>query len=46
MSINHKISGEELTNIIKRDDFQWIWAVLSGFKKHITLEEAKKYEAL
>jgi len=38
------ISGEELTNIIKRDDFQWIWAVLSGFEKHITLEEVKKYD--
>lgn len=38
------ISGEELTNIIKRDDFQWIWAVLSGFEKHITLEEVRKYD--
>ena len=38
------ISGEELTNIIKKDDFQWIWAVLSGFEKHITLEEVKKYD--
>lgn len=37
------ISGEELTNIIKRDDFQWIWAVLSGFEKHVTLDEVKKY---
>ncbi len=38
------ISGEELTNIIKRDDFQWIWAVFSGFEKNITLEEVKKYD--
>ena len=38
------ISGEELTNMINRDDFQWIWAVLSGFEKHITLEEVKKYD--
>lgn len=38
------ISGEELTNIIKKNDFQWIWAVLSGFEKHITLEEVKKYD--
>ena len=37
------ISGEELSNIIERDDFQWIWAVLSGFEKHITLEEVRKY---
>ena len=37
------ISGTELTNIIKKDDFQWVWAVLSGFEKHITLEEVKKY---
>jgi len=38
------ISGEELTNIIKKDDFQWIWAVLSGFEKHIHLEDVKKYD--
>jgi len=38
------ISGEELTAIVEKDDFQWIWAVLSGFDKNITLEEVLKYK--
>lgn len=38
------ISGEELTGIIKKDDFQWIWAVLSGFDKRYSKEEVLKYE--
>lgn len=38
------ISGEELTNIIKKDDFQWTWAVLSGFDKCYRKEEVLKYE--
>lgn len=33
-----------MTNIIKKYDFQWIWAVFSGFDKNITLEEVKKYD--
>lgn len=37
------ISGEELDNIIKQEDFQLIWGVLSGFNKKITLEEIMKY---
>jgi len=37
------ISGEELTAIIDRDDFQWIWAVLSGFRKNISQEEVLKH---
>ncbi len=37
------LSGEELTEIIRREDFQWIWAVLSGFDKSIPLEEILKY---
>lgn len=37
------ITGEELTDIIMEEDFQWIWAVLSGFEKNITWEEVKKY---
>ena len=27
------ISGEELTKIISKDDFQWVWGMLSGFEK-------------
>ena len=33
------ISGEELTDIIRRDDFQWVWGVLSGFRKDVPKEE-------
>ena len=38
------ISGEELTGIIKKDDFQWVWAVLSGFDKNCSKDDALKYE--
>ena len=31
------LSGEELTNIIEKEDFQWIWGVLSGFEKSIDI---------
>ena len=37
------ISGEELDTIIKKEDFQLIWGVLSGFNKNFTLEEIMKY---
>lgn len=33
------LSGEELTAIIAQEDFQWVWAVLSGFEKDVTLDE-------
>lgn len=38
------ISGEELTEIIKNEDFQWIWAVLSGFDKCYSKAAILKYE--
>lgn len=38
------ISGEELTGIIKKDNFQWIWGVLSGFEKFYAKEEVLKYD--
>ena len=38
------ISGDELTGIIKREDFQWIWAVLSGFDKCYSKDDVLKYE--
>ena len=28
-----------LTALVERENFQWIWAVLSGFDKHISLRE-------
>lgn len=33
------LSGEELTNNIEKEDFQWIWGVLSGFDKNIDIKE-------
>ena len=38
------ISGEDLTEMINQEDFQWIWAVLSGFDKSIELSEVLKYD--
>ncbi|WP_199485655.1 hypothetical protein [Absiella sp. AM29-15] len=37
------ISGDELTKIVQEDDWQWDWAVLSGFDKSIPLSEVLKY---
>ena len=37
------IDGEELTNIVSRDDFQWIWGVLSGFDKNVMKTDILKY---
>lgn len=38
------ITGEQLTEIVLEEDFQWIWAVLSGFEKNIDLSEVLKYD--
>ncbi len=38
------ISGEELTDIVSKEDFQWIWAVLSGFDKKVSIEQILKHE--
>lgn len=44
---NHKdycwLTGEKLSQIVREDDTQWIWAVLSGFDKNIALSEVLKY---
>ena len=37
------LSGDELSEIVAREDFQWIWGVLCGFEKHISPEEVLKY---
>lgn len=37
------LSGNELTKIVETENFQWIWAVLSGFEKNISLEEVLTY---
>lgn len=38
------ISGKNLTDIINEEDFQFIWAVFSGFPLDITLDEVLKYD--
>ncbi|GAB6169560.1 hypothetical protein JCM1393_20200 [Clostridium carnis] len=38
------ITGEELTEIINKEDFQFIWGILSGFSKDISIEEILKYK--
>lgn len=38
------ISGDELTEIIAQEDFQWIWAVLAAFDKSVALEDVLKYD--
>lgn len=37
------LTGEELHQIVQEDDSQWVWAVLSGFDKSVTLSEVLKY---
>lgn len=38
------MSGEELTALVTKDNFQWIWAVLSAFDKSVELTEVLKYD--
>lgn len=37
------ISGKALTDLVQKQHIQWIWAVLSGFKKDIPLEKVLEY---
>jgi hypothetical protein len=37
------ISGRNLTRILDEDDFQWIWAVISGFKPDVEEKEVLNY---
>lgn len=37
------MSGDELTALVEREDFQWIWGVLSGFPKGIPEEQVRQY---
>lgn len=36
------MTGDELTNICKNEDFQWIWGVFSGFHKSVDKEDVLK----
>ena len=35
-------SGEELSGLVEKEDFQWIWGVFCGFEKDIPLSEILK----
>lgn len=37
------LTGEELTKLVAEDDWQWVWAVLSGFDKSIDVSEVLNY---
>lgn len=37
------ISGEDLTDLVTREEFQWNWAVLSGFDKSVDISKVLKY---
>ena len=37
------LSGDELSDIIEQEDFQWIWGCLCGFPKNITVEDYNGY---
>lgn len=38
------ITGEELTDIVTNEEFQWAWAVLSAFDKSVALNEVLEYD--
>lgn len=38
------LTGEELTDLVAQEDFQWIWAVLSGFDKNVELSDVLKHD--
>lgn len=37
------LSGDELSSIVEKEDFQWIWGCLCGFEKDIPLEQILQY---
>lgn len=38
------MTGDELTKMVEKEDFQWIWAVFSGFSPDVKKEAILKYE--
>ncbi len=36
-------SGEELSELVEKEDFQWIWGAFCGFEKDIPLSEILKH---
>lgn len=37
------LTGKDLRRMLTTEDFQWIWGVISGFDKNISLENILKY---
>ena len=37
------LSGDELSAIVQKEDFQWIWGCLCGFPKELSLEDVLRY---
>ena len=37
------VEGKEFLRLLKKEDFQWIWGVISIFPKDVTLEEVLRY---
>jgi len=38
------MTGNELTDMVEKENFPWIWAVFSGFPKSIIQEQVLKYK--
>ena len=38
------ITGDEFTEMLENEDFQWIWGVFSAFPKNIIKEDVLTYE--
>jgi len=38
------LAGNELAEMVEAEDFQWIWAVLSGFPKSVTKKQVLQYD--
>ena len=38
------ITGEDLTEMVEKEDFQWVWGVFSAFSKDVTEEEILQYK--
>lgn len=36
------MTGEEIVDMFRQEDFQWVWGVMSGFDKSIALEDILK----
>ncbi len=38
------LDGEALTDVVEKERFQWVWAVLSGFEKTVSPADVLKYD--